>query len=131
MTFTTIPALIALLLTPATVPAMTENPHALSLDVRQQVGGIEVLLIGNSAHAQQVSYQLEVTGQSTSRHRGTTTLAAGATAILSTIRASTGSESGANSGADWCVRLLAEEEGRAPYEVIAGNCSTDPGADPD
>lgn len=126
MTFTTIPALIALLLTPATVPAMTENPHALSLDVRQQNGAIEVQLIGSSAEAQQVSYQLEVTGQSTSRHRGTTTLAAGATAILSTIRASTGSDS----GADWCVRLLAEEEGRAPYEVIAGNCSTDPGGDP-
>ena len=123
MTLTTIPALIALLLTPATVPAMTENPHALSLDVRQQVGGIEVKLIGNSARAQQVSYQLEVTGQSTSRHHGTTTLAAGATAILSTIRASTGSDS----GADWCVRLLAEEEGQAPYEVIEGNCPHDPG----
>jgi len=126
MTFTTIPALIALLLTPTTVPAMTENPHALSLDVRQQNGGIEVQLIGNSARAQKVSYQLEVTGQSTSRHRGTTTLAAGATAILSTIRAHTGTDS----GADWCVRLLAEEEGRAPYEVIAGNCPNAPGADP-
>ncbi len=115
MTFSFIPALIALLLTPNAVPDMTEDTHALRLDVRQQAGGIEVQLIGNSARAQQVSYLLEVTGQSTSRHRGSTTLTAGTPAILSTIRAT--------SGGDWCVRLVAEEEGREPYEILEGSCA--------
>lgn len=115
MTITFIPALIALLLTPTTVPTMTQDTHALRLDVRQQDGGIEVQLIGKSATAQQVSYLLEVSGNSTSRHRGKTTLTAGATAVLSTVRA--------NTGADWCVRLVAEEEGREPYEVLEGNCA--------
>lgn len=114
MSITFIPALIALLFTPNAVPDMTDNTHALRLDVRQQAGGIEVQLIGNSATAQQVSYLLEVTGQSTSRHRGTTTLTAGTPAILSTIRA--------NASGDWCVRLVAEEEGREPYEILEGNC---------
>jgi len=119
MTVAHIPALLALLLAPTTVPAMTEDPHALTLDVREQDGGIEVQLIGLSQRAQQVSYLLEVTGQSTSRHRGKTTLTPGATAILSTIRAT--------SGADWCVRWVAEEEGRAPYEIREGSCADEAG----
>lgn len=119
MTIAQVPALIALLVAPTTVPAMTEDPHALTLDVREQDGAIEVQLIGLSPRAQQVSYLLEVSGQSTSRHRGKTTLTAGTTAILSTIRAS--------SGADWCVRLVAEEEGRAPYEIREGSCALDAG----
>lgn len=111
-----------LLLAPGTVlTPMTEiihdNPRALTLDVQQRDGGIEVQLVGHSPRTQEVSYTLEVTGNSTSRHRGKTTLTAGRTAVLSTMRAS--------AGADWCVKLVAEEPGRAPYEVIEGNCPAD------
>lgn len=110
------PALaLALLLAPATVPAMTEEPRALTLDVRPHEGGIEVQLIGLSPRRQQVSYTLEVTGQSTSRHRGTTTLAADTRAVLSTLRS--------HGGDNWCVTLKAEEEGRAPYEITRGSCA--------
>jgi hypothetical protein len=111
------PAALAALLVPllsSTVSAMSDVPEALKLDVRQAGDGIEVQLIGNSPRAQQVSYLLEVTGQSTSRHRGKTTLAANARTVLSTVRA--------NAGEKWCVRLLAEEEGREPYEILAGDC---------
>jgi ribose 1,5-bisphosphokinase PhnN len=95
--------------------ATTEAPRALSLDVEDKGGMIEVRLTGLSARAQGVKYALEVTGTSTSRHRGSTQLAAGTRAVLSTMRTS--------AGADWCVKLVAEEEGRAPYEITRGSCA--------
>jgi hypothetical protein len=104
-----------ILLALATVPPMTDPGPSLTLDVRQQDGLVEVQLIGLSPHAQAVSYTLEVTGQSTSRHRGSTTLTAGTRAVLSTIRT--------KAGDDWCVKLMAEEEGRAPYEITRGACT--------
>jgi ribose 1,5-bisphosphokinase PhnN len=109
-------ALLALL-AHTTGAAMTEQPNALTLDVREHDGLVEVQLIGLSPRAQAVSYALEVTGQSTSRHRGSTTLAAGTRAVLSTMRT--------KAGADWCVKLVAEEEGREPYEVTRGACAAD------
>lgn len=96
-------------------PAMPEAPRALSLDVETRDGMLEVRLTGLSERAQGVSYSLEVTGTSTSRHRGSTQLAAGTQAVLSTLR-TTASEG-------WCVKLVAEEEGRAPYEVTRGTCA--------
>jgi hypothetical protein len=94
---------------------MPEAPRALSLDVETRDGMLEVRLTGLSERAQGVSYSLEVTGTSTSRHRGSTQLAAGTQAVLSTMR-TTASEG-------WCVKLVAEEEGRAPYEVTRGTCA--------
>lgn len=104
-----------LLLAPTTVTAMTDEPHALTLDVREDAGTIVVQLVGFAPEARQVSYALEVTGQSTSRHKGKTMLAAGTRAVLSTLRAT--------AGENWCVTLQAEEEGREPYEVTQGNCA--------
>jgi hypothetical protein len=94
-----------------------ESPRALSLDVATHGGMLEVRLTGLSEHAQAVSYSLEVTGTSTSRHRGSTRLAAGTQAVLSTLRTAAGEA--------WCVKLVAEEEGRAPYEVTRGTCAAD------
>jgi hypothetical protein len=108
-------AALLLLLAPTTVLAMTDEPHALTLDVRQHDGTIEVQLIGFSPDTRQVSYALEVTGQSTSRNKGKTTLAAGTRAVLSTMRTT--------AGESWCVTLLAEEEGRDPYEITQGSCA--------
>lgn len=96
-------------------PAMSEAPRALTLDVAAQGGVLEVRLTGLSERARGVSYSLEVTGTSTSRHHGSTQLAAGTQAVLSTMRTS--------AGADWCVRLIAEEEGSAPYEITRGTCA--------
>lgn len=108
-------AALLLSLTSSMVPDMNDAPHALALDVRHVDGGLEVQLIGQSPRALQVSYELDVTGQSTSRHRGKTTIAAGSRAVLSTIRVS--------AGAEWCVRLLAEDDGGEPYEIREGNCT--------
>lgn len=99
---------------PVEVPAMTEGSPALSLDVREDGGTVEVRLIGLSPRATAVSYTLEVTGQSTSRHRGKTTLAADTRAVLSTMSTRVGDS--------WCVKLVAEEDGRAPYEIMHGSC---------
>ena len=99
----------------AETPAMPEAPRALSLDVETRDGMLEVRLTGLSPRAQGVSYSLEVTGSSTSRHRGSTRLAADTPAVLSTLRTT--------AGEDWCVKLIAEEEGRAPYEVTRGSCA--------
>lgn len=96
-------------------PAMPDAPRALSLDVETRDGMLEVRLVGQSGRAQAVSYALEVTGQSTSRHRGSTQLAAHTRAVLSTVRTAV--------AADWCVKLVAEEEGRAPYEITQGSCA--------
>lgn len=117
MTFAQTAGLAALLLSaPETVPAMTNHAPALTLDVQQRGSMIEVRLIGHSPRAQQVSYALEISAQSTSRHRGKTTLAADTMAVLSTMRTETG-------GKGWCVKLVAEDEGGAPYEVTRGDCT--------
>ncbi|MEQ5788388.1 hypothetical protein J3454_10825 [Erythrobacter sp. NFXS35] len=113
-------ALLPSLLLPlasSTVVAMTDRPESLTLDIREHGGALEVQLIGDSSRTQSVSYVLEVSGQSTSRHRGKTTLTADARTVLSTIRA--------NAGDKWCVRLLAEEEGLPPYEILQGNCTAE------
>lgn len=107
---------LALAATTAQVqPAMRDASHALSLKVERTGGTIAVELLGHSPRARQVSYVLEVSGQSTSRHRGTTTLAANTPVRLSAMTASVGET--------WCVRLLAEEEGSDPYEIVEGDCS--------
>lgn len=108
-------AIALALLSHATVPAMTDDAPALTLDVREHDGMLEIELVGLSPRAQAVSYALEVTGQSTSRHRGSTTLTADTRAVLSTMRT--------RAGGNWCVRLTAEEEGRAPYEITQGPCA--------
>jgi hypothetical protein len=112
--------LLALAALPAeALTAMTDAPHALSLKVHRTADALEVELLGHSADARHVSYRLEVTGTSTSRHSGKTTLAAGTPAVLSKIRAS--------AGEDWCVLLWAEEEGQEPYEIREGSCTGTPG----
>ena len=110
------------LLSPFKVHAMTNDVptptmRTLSLDVREHDGMLEIALVGLSPRAQGVSYALEVTGHSTSRHRGKTTLAAGTRAVLSTMRT--------QAGDNWCVKLTAEEEGSAPYEVMQGPCNAE------
>lgn len=115
-------ALLALTaLTAEGLPAMTQTPsdasQALSLEVRQEDGKIAVALTGHSARALEVSYLLEISGKSNSRHRGRTTLAANVPARLSTMMV--------DAGEKWCVRLLAEEAGKAPYEIREGDCPED------
>lgn len=104
-------------LTQSMVLAMTDQPHALMLDVQEHEGQIEVRLIALSPRAQAVSYTLEVTGPSNARHLGSTTLAARDRAVLSTMRT--------RAGAGWSVRLIAQEEGHEPYVITRGPCTAE------
>jgi hypothetical protein len=114
-----LPALLPALVLAASAipetPAMTDTPHALSLDVETREGMLEVRLVGHSPQAQEVRYTLEVIGQSTSRHKGATKLAAGQRAVLSTMRTAAGD--------DWCVKLEAQDADGAPYSVTRGACA--------
>lgn len=94
---------------------MTDRPPALNLEVEARDGMLDVRLVGLSPQAVEVRYTLEVTGSSTSRHSGATTLTAGARAVLSTLRTTTAGE--------WCVKLEAAEAGRAPYTLTRGTCA--------
>ncbi len=108
-------AVLLLSLASSTVPNMNDNaPHALALDIQRLGDAIEVQLIGQSPQARQVSYTLDVSGKSTSRHHGKTTIPGNSRTVLSTIRVT--------AGEDWCVRLTAEEDGGEPYEIKEGNC---------
>lgn len=102
-----------LLLNPAMGVCVTDEPYAVTLQVRQCGALLEVELIARSPRTQQISYDLEVTSQSTSRHRGSTTVVAGASSVLSTIRS--------EASGSWYVKLVIEEENRAPYEIVRGN----------
>lgn len=112
-------ALIAcLILTAEALPAMTppthHAPQALSLKVERRDGKLDIALFGHAAQVLEVSYLLEVSGASTSRHRGKTTLAADTPVRLSRMTT--------DEAENWCVRLLAEEVGREPYEIRQGPC---------
>lgn len=94
---------------------MNEEARALALEVTDAGAHVELQLLAHSSRSQEVSYEIEVTGDSTTRHKGRTTLQAGAEAVLSTIRTS-------KSG-DWCARVTVREEGREAYQILRGSCA--------
>ena len=106
--------LFFILLSAGAHPIMEQERRALALEVVEDGSLIEVQLIADSPQTQQVSYTLEVTGRSTSKHRGRTGLVAGKKHVLSTMRA--------EKDENWCVRAVVEEDGREPYELIEGDC---------
>ena len=108
-------AIVALILFPLSMEsAMAEDTHALALDVSEKADLVEVLLRANSPHAQTVEYTLEVTGNSSSTHRGKTALQANTPAVLTTVRTA--------KNESWCARLVVTEQGREPYELTRGSC---------
>ena len=90
------------------------DDHALSLNVIEDGDTVEVQLIANSQVTQQVEYEIELIGNSTARHAGSTSIAAGNRQVLSTLR-STGSGT-------WCARAKVSESGGASYTLEAGDC---------
>lgn len=90
------------------------SDRALSLHVVESGDSVEVQLVAESPVTQQVEYEIELIGNSTSRHAGNTSVAAGNRHVLSTMRA-TGSSS-------WCARAKVSESGGASYTLEAGDC---------
>ncbi len=92
---------------------MTDEARTLALEVVEADTHVKVLLLAQSRHRQEVSYEIELTGDSTTRHKGRTTVDPGGQRVLSTIRMST-------SGA-WCARVTVQEDDGAPYELSRGS----------
>lgn len=95
-------------------PDPADQERAIGMVVERQGDGVEVRLTGNSPVDQRVSYELLLSGASTSRHRGETALRAHQETILSTMRM------GAASG--WCVSAKIVEENGLAYEYSEGDC---------
>ncbi|WP_298470187.1 curli-like amyloid fiber formation chaperone CsgH [uncultured Erythrobacter sp.] len=95
--------------------ATEPNDRAIEMEVSKEGDQIKVELHGNSPKTQHVSFAIEVTGSSNSKHSGSLTLAANSPQTLSTIKVSTSGK--------WCARVMVEEEGRAPYELSEGSCA--------
>ena len=99
----------------ATMPvSQTEEHRAVNLSVEEKDGTIEVTLTGQSLVDQQIAYELLMEGQSTSRHKGKTSLQANHSAVLSTMKMSASD--------DWCVSVKVVESEGPSYEYTEGNC---------
>lgn len=98
---------------------MTETQPAPSLDIEiseTDPDKFTVLLKGNSVQTQRVSYELETSGSSKTRHKGSTILIANESAILATVKFS--------KSAEWCVTLKVSEEARGSYQIVKGSDCT-------
>lgn len=91
-----------------------EQTRSITLDVQMEGDQVVARVLGHSKTTRQVSFSLEVTGTSTSRHKASTTLAAGTQTTLSTIKITRGES--------WCARAVVEEAGIEPYELTQGPC---------
>ncbi|MEL7218071.1 MAG: curli-like amyloid fiber formation chaperone CsgH [Pseudomonadota bacterium] len=108
---------MSLLVAPALAGTVVPpSERAVSLEISERGDKIVVELNANSPHRQHVSFTVELTGNSTSKHSGSITLAANDHQTLSTLKMG-------NAG-KWCARVVVEEEGSAPYELREGICET-------
>lgn len=88
--------------------------RALALNVVDNGDRVEVELIAHSPVTQQVEYEIELTGNSHARHRGSTSIAAGNRQVLSTLKTSVGE--------GWCATVSVTEGTGARYTLTAGDC---------
>lgn len=88
--------------------------RAIDLAVSQDGNVVEVTLTGNSQTNQRVDYELELSGTSTSLHKGSTQLRANHQTVLSTMRMT--------AAPDWCVRARITEQNGSSYEYSEGRC---------
>lgn len=88
--------------------------RALSLNVVETGDSVEVQLVAESSVTQQVEYEIELIGNSTARHSGSTSVAAGNRHVLSSLRS--------NASANWCARAKVSEASGARYTLEAGDC---------
>ncbi len=106
--------LTPLLIGSAMPMAANEPARAIFMEVEQTADTVIVTLRGQSSTSQQVSYELLLEGSSTSRHKGSTQLAAGRESVLSTMTMS--------AAGSWCVRAKIFEADGLSYEYAEGSC---------
>lgn len=88
--------------------------RALSLNVVEGAGSVEIEVVAHSTVTQQVEFKAELTGASNSRHNSSTTIAAGDKQVLSRMKIS--------SGDGWCAKVDVTEASGAKYTLTAGDC---------
>jgi hypothetical protein len=93
----------------------SSDTRALALNVIENGDTVEIELIANSRVTQQVEYEVELTGASSARHRGSTSIAAGDRQGLSRMKTS------ASKG--WCATVEVNEASGARYTLTAGDCT--------
>jgi hypothetical protein len=93
---------------------MNNQFRTLKMSSKQNEGNVEITVIGLSPDPVLVSYKLEVSGQSTTRHSGSTRLSAGDRQILSRVRVSAQQR--------WCATLQVEQSNGVQYRLTDGTC---------
>ena len=93
----------------------SDEPRALALNVIEGEDSVEIELVANSPVTQQVEYEVDLEGNSRSRHRGNTSLPAGESQVLSRMKTS--------ASAGWCATVTVSEASGAKYTLTAGDCA--------
>lgn len=107
----------------AVVPALaigaasgaSAEPRALALNVTENGDSVEIELIANSPVTQQVEYEVNLEGNSHSRHKGNTSIPAGDRQVLSRMKTT--------ASAGWCATVTVSEASGASYTLTAGDCA--------
>lgn len=110
-----VPPALALAAGGAASASGSEVHRALALEVIENGDSVELELIANSAVAQKVQYSIELIGNSTARHRGDTSIAAGERQVLSRLKSGVGES--------WCATVHVTEASGAHYVLTAGDCA--------
>ncbi|MEO1220693.1 MAG: hypothetical protein AAFY42_05000 [Pseudomonadota bacterium] len=92
----------------------SSGERAISLDVVENMDSVEIQIIADSSVTQQIEFTAELTGTSNSRHKSSSSVAAGDRQVLSRLKMST-SES-------WCAKVEVKEASGASYTLTAGEC---------
>lgn len=106
------PAIAAL----AGCSAVSASPEtrAISLNVIESAGQVEIEVIANSPVTQQIDIKASLTGASNSNHNSNTSVAAGNRQVLSRMKMA-GSDT-------WCAKVDVTEASGANYTLTAGDC---------
>jgi len=98
----------------ASMAGASSEDRALSLNVIEDAGTVEVQVVADSQVTQQVEFEIELTGASSSRHKSSVTLASGDRKVLSRLKI--------NSADGWCAKLTVSEASGGQYTLSEGDC---------
>lgn len=95
------------------VSAAGEN-RALSLKVNETAETVEIEVVADSPVTQQIEFTAELSGASNSRHKSSSSVAAGNRQVLSRLKMS--------NTEGWCAKVDVSEASGAKYTLTAGDC---------
>lgn len=92
----------------------SNDERALSLKVTEKTDSVEIEVIADSPVTQKIEFTAELTGASNSRHKSSSSVAAGDRQVLSRLKMSTNES--------WCAKVDVSEASGAKYTLTAGEC---------